>query len=99
MKAAEMKPEEIRQEEMKQKDINFNPMEKGEQTMKKTVKIEGMMCMHCVKAVEKALTAVEGVTGVSVSLEDKQAVVEGTAEAEALKAAVVDAGYEVTDIA
>ena len=73
--------------------------EKGEQTMKKTVKIEGMMCMHCVKAVEKALSAVEGVTAVNVSLEEKQAVVEGNASAEALKAAVAEAGYEVTEVA
>ena len=75
--------------------------EKGENVMKKTVKIEGMMCMHCAKAVEKALGGVEGVTGVTVSLEEKQAVVEGTdtMKEDALKAAVVDAGYEVTEIA
>lgn len=71
---------------------------KGEPAMKKTVKIEGMMCQHCVKAATKALEAVEGVTGVTVSLEEKQAVVEGTASDEALTAAVVDAGYEVTGI-
>ncbi len=71
---------------------------KGEAAMKKTVKIEGMMCQHCVKAATKALEAVEGVTGVAVSLEEKQAVVEGTASDEALTAAVVDAGYEVTGI-
>lgn len=73
--------------------------EKGEQTMKKTVKIEGMMCMHCVKAVEKALSAVDGVTAVNVSLEEKQAVVEGNVSEEALKAAVAEAGYEVTAVA
>ena len=69
--------------------------------MKKIVKIEGMMCMHCVKAVEKALRAVEGVTDVTVSLEEKQAVVEGTdaLQEDALKAAIADAGYEVTGIA
>ena len=55
-------------------------------------------CQHCVKAATKALEAVEGVTGVTVSLEEKQAVVEGTASDEALTAAVVDAGYEVTGI-
>ena len=71
---------------------------KGEPAMKKAVKIEGMMCQHCVKAATKALEAVEGVTGVTVSLEEKQAVVEGTASDEALTAAVVDAGYEVTGI-
>ena len=65
------------------------------------MKIEGMMCMHCVKAVEKALRAVEGVTDVTVSLEEKQAVVEGTdaLQEDALKAAIADAGYEVTGIA
>lgn len=75
--------------------------EKGEIAMKKIVKIEGMMCMHCVKAVEKALRAVEGVTDVTVSLEEKQAVVEGTdaLQEDALKAAIADAGYEVTGIA
>ena len=51
-----------------------------------------MMCQHCVKAATKALEAVEGVTGVTVSWKKKQAVVEGTASDEALTAAVVDAG-------
>ena len=87
-------PEVIENKEIKKE-------EKGETVMKKTVKIEGMMCMHCAKAVEKALGGVEGVTGVTVSLEEKQAVVEGTdaMKEDALKAAVVDAGYEVTEIA
>ena len=71
---------------------------KGETTMKKTIKIEGMMCQHCVKAATKALEGVAGVTAVTVSLEDKQAVVEGSATDEALTAAIVDAGYEVKGI-
>ena len=62
------------------------------------LKIDGMMCMHCVAHVEKALNAVEGVDSVAVSLEEKQATVTGTATQEALKAAVADAGYEVTQI-
>ena len=66
--------------------------------MKKEIVIEGMMCQHCVKSAAKALEAVEGVTGVTVSLEEKQAVVEGTAPDEALRAAIADAGYEVTGI-
>ena len=72
---------------------------KGETEMKKTISIEGMMCMHCAKTVEKALAATEGVTAVQVSLEDKQAVVEGSATDEALTAAITEAGYEVTGIA
>ena len=65
-----------------------------------TMKIEGMMCPHCQAAVTKALNAVEGVKKTDVSLDDKAAYVEavdGVSE-DALKKAVVDAGYEVTEI-
>lgn len=61
------------------------------------IKIEGMMCKHCRAHVEKALLAVPGVETVEVSLEEKCATVTGTATAEALRKAVVDAGYEVID--
>ena len=91
-------PEAIPEEALRENQISIQSERKGEKAMKKTVKIEGMMCQHCVKAATKALEAVEGVTGVTVSLEEKQAVVEGTASDEALTAAVVDAGYEVTGI-
>ena len=66
---------------------------KGEEKMK--IQIEGMMCKHCQAHVEKALKAVEGVETVEVSLENKCAEVTGTADAEALKQAVIEAGYEV----
>jgi copper chaperone len=60
-----------------------------------TLKVEGMSCMHCVKAVTDALAAVPGVERVrEVSLEKKQAVVEGSAVADALVAAVKEAGYQ-----
>lgn len=62
------------------------------------LKIDGMMCMHCVAHVEKALNAVEGVDSVTVSLKEKEATVTGTASQESLKAAVADAGYEVIQI-
>ncbi len=65
-----------------------------------TLSVEGMMCGHCQATVEKALKGVPGVSEVVVSLEDKNAVVtaEESVSADALKAAVVDAGYEVTNI-
>ena len=56
------------------------------------------MCAHCQAHVEKALKEVAGVTEVTVSLENKNAVVTGDASVETLKQAVVDAGYEVTDV-
>ena len=68
-----------------------------ESAMKKTLTIEGMMCAHCAAHVEKALNALPGVTA-QVDLAGKTAVVTGRAGDEALKQAVADAGYQVTDI-
>lgn len=68
--------------------------------MIKTISIEGMHCGHCTSAVEKALSALSGVTSVTVSLEAKNAVVEGTELSDAaLKEAVEDTGFDVTAIA
>ena len=39
------------------------------------LKVEGMSCGHCVKAVEEALQAVPGVVEASVSLADSKAMV------------------------
>ena len=68
-----------------------------ESAMKKTLTIEGMVCAHCAAHVEKALNALPGVTA-QVDLAGKTAVVTGSAGDEALKQAVADAGYQVTDI-
>ncbi len=69
---------------------------KGDKKM--TLKIKGMMCMHCVAHVKKALEAVSGVTSVEVDLNAGTATVLGSATKEALTAAVVDAGYEVISV-
>ena len=71
---------------------------KEEVNVQKTVSIEGMMCMHCVAHVKKALEALDGITEVEVSLESKQAVLTGTVSEAAVRAAVSEAGYEVTGI-
>ena len=70
-------------------------------TMEKTLKIEGMMCPHCEARVKGALEALEGVSAAVVSHESGTAVVTLTAPVEdaALKKAVEDAGYPVTDLA
>ncbi len=72
--------------------------QKGDDSMKKTIHVEGMMCMHCVKHVTDALEKVEGVKKADVSLEKKTAVVTLKEEVadEALLAAVREAGYEPT---
>ena len=68
--------------------------------MTKTMIIEGMACGHCTARVQKALEAVEGVASVTMSLEEKSAVVEldGEAADGMLKDAVTEAGYEVVEI-
>ena len=81
--------------------LNINDVQsEGEKIMTKTVSVEGMMCQHCVKHVHDALVKVPGVSSADVSLEEKKARVECEASVsdDALKAAVVDAGYEVTGI-
>jgi copper chaperone len=44
--------------------------------MRTTVKIEGMSCNHCVMAVTKALSAVEGIKDVQVDLDRGEATFE-----------------------
>ncbi|RKI80828.1 heavy metal translocating P-type ATPase [bacterium 0.1xD8-71] len=73
------------------------PNKKEEDQMVKVLDIEGMMCAHCQAHVKEALEGVEGVTGVDVSLEDKQASVTMAQEVpdETLAEAVTKAGYKV----
>ena len=73
---------------------------KGESTMNqtsRTLKIEGMMCAHCVAHVKKALEAIDGVTA-DVDLAAGTAVVHMASPVsdEQLQKAVEDAGYTVT---
>jgi copper chaperone len=68
-----------------------NPMETV------TLKIEGMSCSHCVKAVTKAVGGLEGVSGVKVSLETGSAEVSydpGKVAIDKIKAAIEDEGYD-----
>ncbi len=76
-------------------------MEKENETMEKTMKIEGMMCGHCEARVKKALEAVPGVAGAEVSHEKGTAVVtlSGDVADGTLKKAVEDQDYQVVSIA
>lgn len=71
-----------------------------ENVMERTLHVEGMMCQHCVAHVKKALEAVEGVEEALVDLDAKTATAKlsGGASDEALKEAVVEAGYEVASM-
>ncbi|MBR2903703.1 MAG: metal-transporting ATPase [Clostridia bacterium] len=73
--------------------------EKVEAGIRKTIKIDGMMCQHCVRHVLKALEGIDGVTDVVVSLEEKQATLSASGVTDdALIAAVQEAGYEVLSV-
>ena len=78
--------------------LRINTVKKEEiKTMNKTVKIEGMMCEHCVKHVTDALKAIGG--DPVVSLEKGTAVLTATAlNNEQIISAIEDAGYEVNEI-
>ena len=56
--------------------------------------VTGMSCAACVARVEKAVSAVDGVTECAVSLLTNSMGVDGTASAEAIIAAVTAAGYK-----
>lgn len=66
------------------------------------LKIEGMTCSHCVRAVTEALESVEGVAHVSVDLAQGRGVVEfdeDMATSSGLVAAVIVEGYMAEEVA
>lgn len=67
--------------------------------MKKTIIIEGMMCMHCVARVQKALEDIDGVTA-HMDLDKKAAylTLEKEVSDDVLTKAVEGAGYQVVTI-
>lgn len=65
----------------------------------KSIKIKGMSCGHCVMAVTKALSAVDGVRDVNVDLQSGVATYaeEKTVDPAVIAEAVKKAGYEVVE--
>lgn len=80
-------------------DINDENTLTGNKKMT-TVKINGMQCQHCVKSVQKALTPFSSKGEVEVSLELKKATLtlKDGVEDNAIKDAIIDAGFEVVEI-
>jgi copper chaperone len=62
-----------------------------------TIKVKGMTCNHCVMAVTKALSMVDGIKNVKVSLEAGEAVFEETKPVDmaVIKDKIKKAGFEV----
>ncbi len=58
-----------------------------------TLKVEGMTCGHCQKAVKEALENIPGAQNVEVDLKTGTAKVDGVMDAKLLIEAVVEEGY------
>ncbi|MCW4385923.1 copper ion binding protein [Salinibacterium sp. SYSU T00001] len=67
--------------------------------METTYSVKGMTCEHCVRAVTEEVSKVAGVTDVKVDLAAETVVVESESkpDAEAIAAAIDEAGYELSD--
>ncbi len=66
----------------------------GANTNSIVLKVDGMHCASCQLPIEEALREIEGVSGVSINLVNRQVNVEGLVSNDALIAAVASAGYE-----
>ena len=65
---------------------------------KTIIKVDGMSCEHCVKAITKALSALPGVGGVAVDLKAKTVTVEADlaqTPVDKIKAEIEDLGYDL----
>lgn len=67
--------------------------------MSKTIKVKGMSCQHCVMSVTKALSAIEGITDVQVSLEKGEATFNENSPVpdQTIKDAITKIGFEVVE--
>ena len=65
------------------------------------LKVDGMSCAHCVRAVTSALTAVPGVTAAQVDLLGHKAIVEydpASTTARALAKVIMEEGYPAEEM-
>jgi copper chaperone len=65
----------------------------------KTIKIKGMSCQHCVMAVTKALTGIEGIKDVRVDLQKGEAsfTEDGPVDRAVIRERIAKAGFELVD--
>lgn len=85
---------EIQTETVEHLDSDQQVVDKTDQNRVVTqLLLNGMTCASCVSKVEKALSAVEGVSKVTVNLADSSAMVYGDAAEKKLLTAIEQAGY------
>ena len=59
-----------------------------------TYTVPGISCGHCKSAIETEVGALDGIESVVVGIDAKQVAVVGSASDDAVRAAIVEAGYE-----
>mgnify|MGYP000260240829 CR=1 FL=1 len=65
--------------------------------IEKTIKIEGMSCMHCVKKVEQALKSIAEIKSVKVDLKVAKIILKKEIENSIIEEAVQEAGFKVVE--
>ena len=65
------------------------------ETKMQEFKVEGMRCNHCKANVEKAVSSIQGVESVEVSLEDKIVLVKGNFTSDEVKKAIEELGFRL----
>jgi Cu2+-exporting ATPase len=78
--------------------INYNKCDiKESKQMEKVIKVDGMMCMHCVAHVKEALEGIKGVQSADVSLDKGEATIHSEKEIKdaLIEKAITKAGYKV----
>lgn len=58
--------------------------------------VEGMSCQHCVGTIARSVLGVDGAAKVTVDLPSHSVCVESKADINAIKDAIIEAGYPVT---
>jgi copper chaperone len=65
--------------------------------MTRTIKVKGMSCQHCVNAVSKTLSAIEGIQGVTIDLAEGEVTFEEVRPVDdaLIRERIEKAGYEL----
>lgn len=94
-----LKPKGFSKDELK-KEISENFGKKRSEKMKKTVKIEGMMCPHCEARVKKLLEEMPFVESADVSHKTGEAILSlsGEMDEAAIRKTIEDNGYKVVSV-
>jgi copper chaperone len=61
------------------------------------LKVSGMTCQHCVSAITRAVQRIPAITDVAVDLDRGEVTVSGNPDVRAVRAAIAEEGYEVSE--